>query len=56
MRSAIYGSREGVEQGLTILAERPLPIELREEVIEDTLNGSSEAVRAWLDHGMQMDI
>lgn|GEM_PF-1539326 len=56
MRSAIYGSREGVEQGLTILTERPLPRELREEVIEDTLNGSSEAVRAWLDHGMQMDI
>ncbi|WP_044934547.1 alpha/beta fold hydrolase [Pseudacidobacterium ailaaui] len=56
MRARIYTSREGVEQVLAILTERSLPEELREQVIKDTLNGSSAAVQAWLDHGMQLDI
>jgi pimeloyl-ACP methyl ester carboxylesterase len=53
---ASYGSREGVLQALSVLAGSPLPDELREQVIEDTLRGDPEAKRAWTDRGMIDDV
>jgi pimeloyl-ACP methyl ester carboxylesterase len=53
---ASYGSREGVLQALSVLADAPLSDELREQVIEDTLRGAPEAKRAWTDRGMIEDI
>ncbi len=53
---ASYGSREGVLQALSVLAGAPLPDELREQVIEDTLRGDPEAKRAWTDRGMIEDV
>jgi pimeloyl-ACP methyl ester carboxylesterase len=49
---ASYGSREGVLQALSVLTAQPLPNELREQVIEDTLAGAPAAKRAWTDSGM----
>jgi hypothetical protein len=45
---ASYGSREGVLQALTVLSAQPLPDQLREQVIEDTLAGAP-AAKASLD-------
>ncbi|HEY1888071.1 MAG TPA: alpha/beta hydrolase, partial [Roseiarcus sp.] len=53
---ASYGSRDGVLQALSVLTAKPLPNELREQVIEDTLAGAPEAKRAWTDRGMIEDI
>lgn len=53
---ASYGSREGVLQALSVLVSEPLPDELREQVIEDTLAGAPEAKQAWTDRGMIEDI
>jgi 3-oxoadipate enol-lactonase len=51
-----YGSREGVLQALSVLASAPLPDDLREQVIEDTLAGAPDTKRAWTDRGMVQDI
>jgi len=53
---ASYSSREGVLQALEVLAGVPLPKELREQVIEDTLRGAPQAKRAWTDRGMIEDV
>ncbi len=53
---ASYGSREGVLQALSVLASAPLPDELREQVVEDTLRGAPEAKRAWTERGMIEDV
>jgi pimeloyl-ACP methyl ester carboxylesterase len=53
---ASYGSREGVLQALAVLAGAPLPEDLSEQVIEDTLHGAPEAKRAWTDRGMIEDV
>jgi pimeloyl-ACP methyl ester carboxylesterase len=53
---ASYGSREGVLGALSVLAGAPLPDELREQMIEDTLQGAPEAKRAWTDRGMIEDV
>jgi pimeloyl-ACP methyl ester carboxylesterase len=53
---ASYGSREGVLQALSVLAGGPLPTELRERVIEDTLRGAEGAKRAWTESGMVADV
>jgi pimeloyl-ACP methyl ester carboxylesterase len=53
---ASYGSREGVEQALSVLAGGPLLPKLREQVIEDTLRGAPAAKRAWTEHNMIEDI
>jgi pimeloyl-ACP methyl ester carboxylesterase len=53
---ASYGSRDGVLQALSVLTAEPLPDELREQVIEDTLAGAPEAKRVWTDQGMVEDI
>jgi pimeloyl-ACP methyl ester carboxylesterase len=49
---ASYGSREGVEQAISILAGRPLSSAEREQVIADTLVGAPGAKREWTEHGM----
>jgi pimeloyl-ACP methyl ester carboxylesterase len=46
---ASYGSREGGLQALSVLAGGPLPDDLREQVIEDTLRGAMEDISAGLD-------
>jgi len=51
-----YGSREGVEQALSVLAGGPLSPEHRERVIEDTLRGAPAAKRAWTERNMIEDI
>ena len=51
-----YQTREGVEAALRILAEKPLSLTLREQVIEDTLGGAPAAKRAWTERGMTLDI
>jgi 3-oxoadipate enol-lactonase len=53
---ASYSSREGALQALSVLGAQPLPDELREQVIEDTLAGVPEAKRAWTERGMIEDI
>jgi pimeloyl-ACP methyl ester carboxylesterase len=53
---ASYGSREGVEQALSVLAGGPLSPELRERVIEDTLRGAAAAKRAWIERNMIQDV
>jgi pimeloyl-ACP methyl ester carboxylesterase len=53
---ASYGSREGVMQALSVLAGSPLPTELRERVIENTLRGAEGAKRAWTESGMVADV
>ena len=53
---ASYGTREGVLQALSVLAGSPLSPELREQVIEDTLQGAPEAKRAWTQRGMIEDV
>ncbi|HEV7999655.1 MAG TPA: alpha/beta hydrolase [Planctomycetaceae bacterium] len=55
-RAGMLGSREGVLQALTVLVGAPLSDELREQVIEDTLQGAPEAKRAWTEHGMIEDV
>jgi len=51
-----YGSREGVEQALSVLAGGPLSPKLREQVIEDTLRGVPAAKRAWTERNMIEDV
>jgi 3-oxoadipate enol-lactonase len=51
-----YGSREGVEQALSVLAGGPLSPTIREQVIEDTLLGVPAAKRAWTECNMIEDI
>jgi pimeloyl-ACP methyl ester carboxylesterase len=51
-----YQSRQGAEMALTILTEKPLSAELREQVIADTLAGTPEAKAAWPQDGMLLDI
>jgi pimeloyl-ACP methyl ester carboxylesterase len=53
---ASYGSREGVEQALMVLAGSPLPDASRELVIEDTLRGAPGAKREWTERGMIEDV
>jgi pimeloyl-ACP methyl ester carboxylesterase len=53
---ASHGSREGVEQALSVLAGRPLDDREREQVIADTLAGVPDAKREWTDHGMIADV
>jgi pimeloyl-ACP methyl ester carboxylesterase len=53
---ASYGSREGVEQALMVLAGSPLSEAAREQVIEDTLRGAPGAKREWAEHGMIEDV
>jgi pimeloyl-ACP methyl ester carboxylesterase len=53
---ASYGSREGVQQALTVLAGSPLSDVARDRVIEDTLRGAPEAKREWTEHGMIADV
>ena len=43
-------------QALTVLAGTPLSVELREQVVEDTLRGTPEAKRVWTDRGMIEDV
>jgi pimeloyl-ACP methyl ester carboxylesterase len=53
---ASYGSREGAQQALTVLAGSPLSEAQRERVIEDTLRGAPGAKREWTEHGMIADV
>lgn len=53
---ASYASRDGALQALSVLAGSPLPPELREQVIEDTLRGAPGAKQAWTDRGMTQDV
>ena len=53
---AFYQSREGVMQALTVLAGPALDDRRREQVIEDTLRGDTDAKRSWTDDGMSLDI
>ncbi len=53
---ASYQSREGVLQALGVLAGSPLPHDLHEQVIADTLRGEAGAKRAWADRGMTQDV
>jgi pimeloyl-ACP methyl ester carboxylesterase len=53
---ASYGSPEGVLQALSVLAGGPLPDELRERVLADTLRGAAGAKRAWTESGMIEDV
>lgn len=46
----------GHSMGGKVLAGRPLPPELREQVIEDTLRGAAGAKRAWTERGMIEDV
>lgn len=49
---ASYGSREGVEQAISVLAGRPLSDAEREQVVADTLAGAPCAKREWTERGM----
>ena len=51
-----YGSAEGVEQALKILAGPQLPEADRAGVVADTLAGEPGAKREWTDHGMIEDL
>jgi len=51
-----YGTREGVQQALSVLAGGQLSPELREQVIEDTLRGALAAKRAWTERNMIEDV
>ena len=51
-----YECREGVETALSILAEKPLSADLREQVIADTLGGAPAAKDAWIYQGALLDI
>jgi hypothetical protein len=51
-----YGSRECLEQALSVLAAEPLSTIIREQVIEDTLRGASAAKRVWAERGMIEEI
>ena len=53
---ASYGSREGVQQALMVLAGSPLSDVSRERVIEDTLRGAPGAKREWTERGMIEDV
>jgi pimeloyl-ACP methyl ester carboxylesterase len=53
---ASYGSREGVQQALTVLAGSPLSDVARERVIEDTLRGAAGAKGEWTERGMIEDV
>jgi pimeloyl-ACP methyl ester carboxylesterase len=45
-----------VLQALSILAGSPLPDDVREQVIADTLRGAPAARRAWIENGMTLDV
>ena len=47
-----YSSRAGVLEALTVLGGESLSSELREQVIEDTLRGATEAKRMWTERGI----
>lgn len=49
---ASYGSREGVEQAISILAGRPLHSAEQAQIIADTLAGAPGAKREWTEYGM----
>lgn len=49
---ASYGSREGVEQAISVLAGRPLSDAQRKRIVADTLAGTPGAKREWTEHGM----
>jgi pimeloyl-ACP methyl ester carboxylesterase len=51
-----YQSAAGVEMALSILTARQLTPELRQQVVDDTLGGSSAAKSAWTKEGMTLDI
>ena len=52
-----YGTREGVEVSIQqVLTAIPLPENLREMIIEDTLRGAPQAKRSWPEVGMIEDI
>jgi pimeloyl-ACP methyl ester carboxylesterase len=51
-----YGSRDGVQQALSVLAGRSLSSTLREQIIEDTLRGAPGAKRAWTERNMIEDV
>jgi 3-oxoadipate enol-lactonase len=51
-----YGTREGVLQALSVLAGGPLSLAFREQVIEDTLRGATDAKSAWTERGMIEDV
>jgi pimeloyl-ACP methyl ester carboxylesterase len=51
-----YGSREGVEQALSVLAGGPLSPGHREQVIQDTLRGMPAAKQAWTERNMIEDV
>ena len=51
-----YQSAEGVGRALGILAGRPLPPSLHEQVVADTIGGDPEAKRAWPERGMIQDV
>ena len=53
---ASYGSREGIEAAIGVLAALPLSAAHREQVIEDTLGGAPDAKRAWPERGMIEDV
>jgi pimeloyl-ACP methyl ester carboxylesterase len=53
---ASYGSREGVQQALTVLAGPLLSDASRERVTEDTLRGAPGAKREWTERGMIEDV
>ncbi len=53
---ASYGSREGIEAAIGILAALPLSAAHREQVIEDSLCGAPTAKRAWPERGMIEDV
>ena len=51
-----YGSAEGVEQALAVLAGPSLPAQDRPLLVRDMLTGAPEAKREWTDHGMIADL
>lgn len=53
---ASYQSRDGVMEALQVLGGAALSAAHRDQVIEDTLRGTSEAKRVWPESGMTADL
>jgi pimeloyl-ACP methyl ester carboxylesterase len=51
-----YQSATGVEAALSILTERPLSPQLRQQVVDDSTGGAPAAKSAWTQEGMTLDI
>ncbi|SDO66712.1 alpha/beta fold hydrolase [Afipia sp. GAS231] len=51
-----YQSAEGVKMALPHLTARQLSPELQQQVVEDSVNGTPAAKRAWPQEGMALDI